>query len=114
MNLGYLIEHCRYYTRNVARKKCGCDSCKTAIHNAERSEWLRRNHTPGRYCKQRNNCPECGETKWKLRIINHIAFDGSKCTRMCEVCRGEAYPSMLYWTKNNIPKTLYKLMLPRK
>lgn len=114
MNHGYMVENCKYHHGRVySRHKCGCDSCTLAIEEAKLSEELRTNHVNGKFCERSNNCPKCCETKWRIRLVTHIAYDGKKCGRKCEACKGQVYGRAFKSIKEEMPRVLYQTMLPR-
>lgn len=114
MNHGYLVENCKYrYGRVYSRRKCNCASCTTAIKEAEFSSELKMNHVNGKFCLRSNNCPECCETRWRIRMATHIAFDGERCSRRCEICKGQVCNRVFKEMSEKLSYILYKTMLPR-
>jgi len=114
MNHGYMVENCKYHHGRVySRRKCDCASCTLAIKEAAFSDELKHNHVNGKFCKRSNNCPKCCETRWKIRIVTHIAYDGQKCSRKCEACKGQIFSQVYNNMRDFMPRVLYQTMLPR-
>lgn len=86
MNLGYLIENCKWYNYRTRRKDCGCLSCQQSLKDIDITIICEKNHIPGKWCERKNNCGKCCGTKWRMRLIQHIAYDRQRCTKKCEAC----------------------------
>lgn len=115
MNHGYIVERCKYHNgRTYSRKKCDCNSCTLAIRQAKLSDDLRAGHINGKFCKKSNNCPKCCETRWKIRMVHHIGFNGRECGRKCETCKGQICSQVFRHMYESMPYMLYRIMLPKK
>lgn len=112
MNKGYLIDNCKFYDRRTyTRQGCGCNSCKMAISDYEKSYLQYQNHVIGIRCYKYNTCSKCAFEMTLMRRLKHISFDGDRCSKKkCESCKGEIYIGRSMLKHNNLVIAIYKIM----
>jgi hypothetical protein len=107
------IENCyreQYLSGGNIEWPCGgCQSCK-ARNEADK---ISKEHVPGKFCKQSNNCNKCQHIKYLHRTLRHI---GGTCnnSRRCEMCTNGQFNDLSQKYLKTIKRTviqLYFLML---
>ena len=59
---------------------CNCTPCVDQAHADE----VYKNHKPGKWCKEHNQCSRCSQLKTLLRVVRHYA--GNCSPKKCPVC----------------------------
>ena len=99
-----------------------CSRCQSIT---DQRKWSKENigHVPGKWCKERNHCPECCEVRHCVRVLRHYGVAQGTCSpKKCPVCEWIRDPAQRHEAKflenpkarKRLIVRLYKLMLGYK
>lgn len=69
-----------YYCREPSPEQC------QSSQDCRKSEEIRRNHQPFKYCKNWQNCETCNTIKEHVRRLRHIAGCCGNYNKKCNIC----------------------------
>jgi len=91
--------------------------CQSSV-DCKISDEIRKKHVPGKWCKERNHCMYCSETRHLIRVLKHYSVVDCR-SKKCPVCvwlkdSRQAHNANFYENPNarkRIVIRLYRLML---